>query len=105
MILRRGMKGATWVRDRAVTFVQATKGVAAIEFALVLPLMVLMYFGVVVVTTGLSMDRNSATSAIMASSTWRRPAVSMSTCVAFMRLAFSIAFRAMSRGFTCVPSS
>jgi Flp pilus assembly protein TadG len=45
------------VRRRARQFLGAVEGVAVVEFALVLPVMLIMYFGLVEVTTGVSADR------------------------------------------------
>ena len=45
------------LRSRAREFASSAKGVAAVEFAMILPIMLIMYFGVVEVTTGISADR------------------------------------------------
>ncbi|RKE69606.1 TadE/TadG family type IV pilus assembly protein [Pseudorhodoplanes sinuspersici] len=45
------------VRRRLSRFAQDKRGVSAVEFALILPLMVLLYFGLVEVSQGVIVDR------------------------------------------------
>lgn len=47
-------------RARAARLAAAAEGVAAVEFALVLPVLLVIYFGVVAVTVGINTDRKIA---------------------------------------------
>lgn len=55
------LRARTWttaqIRARATKLFHATDAMAALEFALILPFMLIMYFGLVEVTTGLNADR------------------------------------------------
>ncbi len=55
--LRSSMMAAAWVRHRARELLHARTGVAAVEFALILPFMLIMYFGLVGVTMGVNTAR------------------------------------------------
>jgi Flp pilus assembly protein TadG len=48
---------STEIMQRSVSFVRDRRGVSAVEFALILPLMVTMYLGVVEVSRGVAIDR------------------------------------------------
>ena len=53
----RVIHATTWLRRRTSEFLPAATGVAAVEFALILPLMLIIYFGVAELTTAVSTDR------------------------------------------------
>jgi len=59
----RGRGRFSALADRLRAFGRAREGVAAIEFALILPVMLLIYLGMVVLTTGIAIDRKVSTMA------------------------------------------
>jgi Flp pilus assembly protein TadG len=50
-------RAAAWLRFRSSNFVVAAEAIAAVEFALILPFLLFMYFGMVEVTMGVNADR------------------------------------------------
>jgi Flp pilus assembly protein TadG len=57
MLVPKLRQGGTWVSRRVAALREARDGVAAIEFAMVLPVMLTLYFGLIEVTTGVNANR------------------------------------------------
>jgi Flp pilus assembly protein TadG len=74
---RRNGSSATWLRGRIVDLIHARGGMAAVEFAMILPVIFTMYFGVVELTTGINVDRKlTQLSRSLADLTGRKSAIS-----------------------------
>ncbi len=75
-ITRAGRRAAASLRSRTEQFCDDREGIAAVEFAMVLPFLVLTYFGLTGVTIGVNIDRKvTLLSRSLADLTGRRPAM------------------------------
>jgi Flp pilus assembly protein TadG len=75
--LLMSQRAAVWLWSRARNLVLATEAIAAVEFAMILPFLLMMYFGMVEVTMGINADRKlTVLTRSLADLTGRKPAVS-----------------------------
>jgi Flp pilus assembly protein TadG len=74
---RRNAGSAAWFRHKAIELLHAGEAMAAVEFAMILPVLFTIYFGVVEVTTGISVNRKlTLLSRSLADLTGRKAAIS-----------------------------